>query len=288
MITWHVRLEGADDWTGFRTAARHLLAHDVPAQGIAWSWQVRQHGPAGPCADQTLLAPETRPGLAPVDVAERLPVDKSSARAFRVPARALEICRGASLHRDEQRFALVYRWLQRLRAGAIAADDALDPDHRRLARMARAVSRDMHKMRAFVRFRPLARPDGLADLHVATFEPEHHVARANADFFVRRFTNMHWMIVTPEVGLRWDGDTRTLTELPGSGTHELPAADAGEALWLTYYRSTFNGARLKPAAMVREMPRRYWKHLPEARLISGLIQESTRAASTGDGGQPTG
>ena len=41
-------------------------------------------------------------------------------------------------------------------------------------------------------------------------------------------------------------------------------------MWLTYYQNTFNPARLKLKAMQKEMPRRYWKNLPEARLISGL------------------
>ncbi|MFC3217038.1 hypothetical protein [Comamonas sp. JC664] len=30
-------------------------------------------------------------------------------------------------------------------------------------------------------------------------------------------------------------------------------------------------ARLKEQAMLREMPRRYWKNLPETQLISGLV-----------------
>ena len=43
--------------------------------------------------------------------------------------------------------------------------------------------------------------------------------------------------------------------------------DDAEALWLTYYRSIFNPARLKVKAMQTEMPKKYWRNLPEAALI---------------------
>ena len=39
---------------------------------------------------------------------------------------------------------------------------------------------------------------------------------------------------------------------------------------MTYYENIFNPARLKLAMMQREMPRRYWRNLPEAQLISPL------------------
>ena len=56
----------------------------------------------------------------------------------------------------------------------------------------------------------------------------------------------------------------------GARREDAPGPDAGEALWLAYYRATFNPARLKLAMMCREMPVRYWKNLPEAALITEL------------------
>ena len=57
---------------------------------------------------------------------------------------------------------------------------------------------------------------------------------------------------------------------PGAKKSDAPPADAGEQLWLTYYRHTFNPARLKTKAMQKEMPRKYWRNLPEAALIGPL------------------
>jgi DNA polymerase len=55
---------------------------------------------------------------------------------------------------------------------------------------------------------------------------------------------------------------------------DAPADDAREALWKTYYANIFNPARLNPTMMRSEMPQKYWKHLPEAQLLPGLIQSA--------------
>jgi DNA polymerase len=123
-------------------------------------------------------------------------------------------------------------------------------------------------MRAFVRFRVVPEPDG-GERYVAWFEPEHHILRANARFFVERFTNMAWSILTPKGSLHWDGET--LTEGPPAQRGDAPAGDAAEDLWRKYYASIFNPARLKVGAMLKEMPRKYWKNMPEAALIPELV-----------------
>ena len=42
-------------------------------------------------------------------------------------------------------------------------------------------------------------------------------------------------------------------------------------MWKTYYAAIFNPARLKVDAMLKEMPKKYWKNMPETALIPGLI-----------------
>ena len=97
--------------------------------------------------------------------------------------------------------------------------------------------------------------------------PTHHIVEATAPFFARRFAQMHWAILTPERSVRWDGRAALRPRRP---PRDAPPADAAEQLWLTYYASIFNPARLKLAMMEKEMPRRYWKNLPEAVLIQPL------------------
>lgn len=89
---------------------------------------------------------------------------------------------------------------------------------------------------------------------------------------------MRWSILSPERSAHWDGET--LTFGPGARKEDAPAEDALEDVWRSYYASIFNPARLKVDAMRAEMPKKYWRNLPEASLIEPLIASAARR--TGD------
>ena len=107
---------------------------------------------------------------------------------------------------------------------------------------------------------------------MAWFEPAHRVVEMTAPFFARRFASMRWSILTPDGSAHWDGTV--LTFGPPATRDMAPAEDEMEEFWRTYYASTFNPARLKTQAMRAEMPKRYWKNLPEAALIPELVAQS--------------
>lgn len=237
-------LASEDDFDGWRDAARSLVAARVPADDVVW--QV---------------------GDTPVDLFGDEALIDTGAPAFRVPRPFIDLAKTAILHSDPARFALLYAMLVRVVANPRIIDDRADPALRRLEEMAKAVRRDIHKMRAFVRFREVADDDGAR--FVAWFEPEHHIARYNARFFVDRFTSMRWSILTPAVSLHWDGTT--LNEGPGATRADAPDGDPVEDMWKTYYASIFNPARLKTGAMLKEMPKKYWKNMPETALVPALI-----------------
>ena len=245
-----VSLIAADDFAEWRDHARRLVQADVPPDRVAWS------EPGG--ASGSLFTHGDRRAPAP-------PADAPQPRASKA---FLQLAQSAILHRDTERFALLYRLLWRLQRNPRLMEDAADADVRRIEELARTVRRDIHKMRAFVRFRVVYEPDG-GEHYVAWFEPEHHILRANARFFVNRFTNMRWSILTPAGSLHWDGTS--LSEGPPAQRGDAPAGDVAEDLWRTYYASIFNPARLKVGAMLKEMPRKYWKNMPEAALIPQLI-----------------
>ncbi len=241
------------DFDGFRREARRHLAAGVAPHDLAFVVDAeRAAAPPAP------LAAEDRDG---------------PARPVHVSPSLLALLAAAALHAEPQRFELMYRLLWRLRDQPGLQHDPLDPDRLRLGLMAQAVRREQHKMKAFVRFREVAEPGQATPLHVAWFEPAHHVLEAVAPFFVRRFAGMRFSILTPLRSLRWDG--RTLHWAGGADRADAPPADAGEALWLAYYAHIFNPARLKLAAMENEMPRRYWRNLPEAVLIAPLAAAAT-------------
>ncbi|MET0542140.1 MAG: UdgX family uracil-DNA binding protein [Variovorax sp.] len=260
-----VTLDGDTDWPGFRRHARALLGRGIAPELVEWHTRRSSAGDLFASQDDGATAPPASPDLAAPDLAA--PVATLS-----VPPAFITLCETVILHHDAGRFALLYRLLWRLSREAGLRHDPLDADRVQAQHMAQAVRRDMHKMKAFVRFRSIAQDDGSAPLHVAWFEPEHHIVEATAPFFMRRFAQMRWAILTPECCVEWDGEA--LQFGPGARKQDAPPADAGEALWLTYYRNIFNPARLKLAMMQKEMPRRYWRNLPEARLISPLAAEA--------------
>jgi DNA polymerase len=65
----------------------------------------------------------------------------------------------------------------------------------------------------------------------------------------------------------------------GASRGDAPPPDAGEQLWLTYYQSIFNPARLKLRTMQKEMPRKYWRNLPEAQLIAPLAAQAAERSA---------
>ncbi len=281
----HIILAHAADVAGFRDAARALLAEGVAPQHVDW------HEATAPESD-LFADPFTDPSTDPLtgsfadlcaDPCATLSPDSNAAaaspahatRPITVPAFFVPLCEHAALHADPGRFGLLYRLAWRLVHEPGLRHDPLDADRMQAELLARAVRRDMHKMTAFVRFRPLATGPGAEDRqHVAWFEPAHHIVDATAPFFARRFAQMRWAILTPERSVCWDG--QALSFGPGAHRDETPPADANEALWLTYYQHIFNPARLKLKMMQKEMPCRYWKNLPEATLIQPLVALSAQ------------
>ena len=233
----------AEDFTSWRTAARNLLVRDVAPDQVLWS-----------------------PGLFTEPLDER-----SSAATAHVPQEFLHAARMAALHRDPQRWALLYRILYRITHGErnlLKID--IDDDVRALTLMHKAVGRDVHKMRAFVRFRRVI--GSHPEQFVAWHKPDHYITQANAPWFAARFAAMRWSILTPDCSVYWD--LQELTFGPGIPRSEAPSEDGLEDLWRDYYASVFNPARVKIKAMKAEMPLRHWATLPETQIIPNLLAQA--------------
>lgn len=253
-----VHLPEPDDFDFWREAARGLVQASISPERVAW---------VEPSGDGDLFA-----------AGEPVPAPGPDAAPVRANKRFVSLAKNAILHSDPERFGLLYRVLWRLQRNPRMMEDKADPEVRRIEELGKNVRRDSHKMHAFVRFRLIEDEAGGEDRYVAWFEPEHHILRANAGFFVRRFANMKWSILTPAGSLHWDGDT--VHEGPPAERNDAPAGDPMEDLWRSYYASIFNPARLKIGAMLKEMPKKYWKNMPEAQLIPDLIAGAQKREST--------
>lgn len=189
----------------------------------------------------------------------------------RVPKEFMELAISVSAFRDMSTWSLLYRSLYRLvYEENRLLENPLDSDVMEMQSRARLVSRDIHKMKAFVRFKEVQGEEG--PVYMAWHNPDHRIIRLAAPFFKDRFNGMKWVIMTEDETANWDGETLTFS--PGVSKEEAPKDDEKEDLWKTYYRAIFNPARIKISAMKKELPVRHWKTLPESELITGLIQEA--------------
>ena len=271
-----VTLASVIDWEGFSHAVRALRSQGVDPSELRWHVDGVDAG-TGHLFD-------TAPACRASDMPAAAPL--ALRRAF------VDAAREVFLHADIQRLSLIHRLALRIADDGRAWADPLHEDRLQFDRMQREVRREIHKMHAFVRFRriegtgPLSLEEGgiaaepgceaPAEVvrHVAWFEPGHHVLEAAAPFFARRFATMRWAILTPRASVEWVGGA--LVFGPGAQRADAPPADAGEALWLAYYRSIFNPARVKVSMMKKEMPVRFWKNLPEAAAVSELLAQASR------------
>ena len=240
----HVALESGADLDGFRAAVRRLIAAGVAPDRVVWR-------------TEDLFGKATREAEAP---------------AVALPRGITELIALVVCHSDPERYALLYQLIWRVLQGERALlQIASDPLVHRLSRMAKTIRRDVHNMHAFLRFRAVQDPDG-AERYVAWFEPEHFILEAAAPFFVSRFRNLAWSILTPLGSLHWDRET--LIPGPPARRADAPDGDPLETAWRSYYESIFNPARVNPKAMLGHMPKKYWRNLPETQAVSSLVHDA--------------
>ncbi|MGB3554302.1 MAG: UdgX family uracil-DNA binding protein [Jannaschia sp.] len=231
----------------WRDAARQLARTDPEA--VDWGWEE-----AGPALFGDPL-PDPPEGVT-------------------IPRAFASLAETMMAERSGQGFALAHALLYRLQTRKGLLSNRADPVVARAERIAKEIRRDIHKMHAFVRFRELPAPEGSEPPRrhfAAWFEPDHRIEEGIADFFVNRFGDMNWTIVTPEVTTAYI-DGRLHRNAVASVRPD--AGDPLEELWTTYYSNIFNPARLKVDAMRAEMPKKYWRNLPEARVIPSLIADA--------------
>lgn len=253
-----VKLQANGDLAEWRNAARLLLSSGIAPEQIDWQQEQSSaldiFGSIGDLHPSDDLKPRSTPIMVPKDF---------------MPLAETIIC-----HSSPARFALLYRLLWRIQNDKKLLEVIFDEDVALALQLNKSVRRDSHKMKAFVRFKELedqTLSGASRRKFVAWFEPDHFIVERVAPFFQRRFTDMDWMILTPKGSAVWDGETLSFSSAPAN---KPSIQDATDELWRTYFANVFNPARLKIKAMQAEMPKKYWKNLPEADLIPRLIGDA--------------
>lgn len=242
-----IPLDSETDFDGWRKAARTLALHHVAPTDVTWSVQ-------GQTKDQMPPGLSEAPSLPPIETES----------TFSVPANFIELARIAILHRDDERFALLYRLLWRLKADHDLLGTITDPDVALAATMAGSVQRDAQRMRDLVRFREIGREQKAH--YAAWFEPEHHIVAFTVPFFARRFSDMPWSILTPDVCAHWDGHAIVFT--PGISRTERPAPGRLEETWRRHFQPD--------RGPMSEAPGKRRRNLQEGSILEPLLADAER------------
>jgi DNA polymerase len=193
-------------------------------------------------------------------------------KTFNIPKDFIAMAQIAILYKDKvQSHNLLYRMIWRIvYKNKNLMKMTTDDDVLALIKMVKAVRRDAYKITAFLRFREIQDEEG--EHFIAWYETEHYSLPLKLDFFTSRFRNMRWTIMTPYMAAIWNKRYVSITHEVDRKSY--PNHDEVEDYWVTYYGSTTNPARIKKKAMMTQMPKKYWKNMPETRIISDLIREA--------------
>jgi probable DNA metabolism protein len=249
-----IRFSGTfEDW---QMHARRALLANVPPAEIVW---VDEDDP------QPVLRGESAEGERSEPAGART---EAAANTLRVPKRFVSLARNVAAFRHPAKWKTLYSVLWRIvHENHNLLKIETDEEVIQLLRMEDAVSRDVHHVHAFVRFKKLI--DETGERYVAWYKPDHKSIYLAAPFFAKRFASMRWSILTPDGAAHWDG--KALSFSAGVQSPPVAGEDGLEELWCKYYATTFNPARTNLRMMRSEMPQRFWQHMPEIANLSQIL-----------------
>lgn len=138
-----------------------------------------------------------------------------------------------------------------------------------LKKIVRSVSRERHRIKAFVRFQKMK-----DNLYFANIEPDFNVLPLVGKFFKERYADQKWLIydLKRKYGIYYD--LEQVTEVTFSENLDKNSIkihlDEDETyysdLWKNYFDSVNIKERKNNKLHLQSLPKRYWKHLNEKNL----------------------
>lgn len=142
-----------------------------------------------------------------------------------------------------------------------------------LSQYAKSVSREAHRMKAFIRFQKWSDGTFFCIIH-----PDFNVIPIITKHFVDRYADQHWIIYDEKRKYGIYFDTMNLHDVSfehfQSQNHQQTLAEIGmdeleqkfDLLWKDYYQSANIASRKNPKLHKQHVPIRYWKYLNEIQL----------------------
>ncbi len=138
-------------------------------------------------------------------------------------------------------------------------------------KLAKKVSRERHRFKAFVRLEDIGN-----GIMYAPVSPDYNILPLIAPFFKKRYAAQNWIIYDTKrkYGLYYDKNTEHINEVVIdfysikdknvlSGFVFDPEEHKYQELWKQYFKSTNIPARKNTKLHLKHVPRRYWKYLVE-------------------------
>ena len=161
---------------------------------------------------------------------------------------------------------MIYRFVRDAIPGRNARrSEAHLASHIQIEKLCMKVRREAHRMKGFVRFRQTGE-----DRYLALVAPRYDVLPLIRRHFESRFADQTWIIydTSRNYGLCYDRHkTRELRldvrELKAPGNDDVGDEQLCQTLWQRYYAAVNISSRNNPKLHLRQLPRRYWRYLPE-------------------------
>lgn len=126
---------------------------------------------------------------------------------------------------------------------------------------AKSVGREAHRMKEFVRF------ERVGDLYFAKISPYYDVLPLIIHHFKTRFSNQQWVLFDPERNYGFAYNLHNVIPFTPAdknfGKLLNTSEESYESLWKTYFKHINIPERKNSRYQQRNMPKRYWKYLPE-------------------------
>jgi probable DNA metabolism protein len=166
----------------------------------------------------------------------------------------------------------LYRYIKKILADRSKQyyRNLLDEDAHIVYGISRKVRHEIARFYGFVRFQETS--DGL---FFSVIEPDHNIVPLLATYFINRYKKQAWVIYDGKRDFGIYYDTKELNEIRmtdkqfSAGTGEVNSSvkagneDEYRKLWKAYYQAINIPERKNTRLMLRCLPRRYWKYLPE-------------------------
>lgn len=164
--------------------------------------------------------------------------------------------------------SLVVRYARAVFSDGLTENAFGNADVLKVTQIAKMVSRERHRMKAFIRFQLTA-----DNIYFAEIEPDFNVIPLIAGHFKRRYADQEWIIFDKrrKYGIYYDLQKVEEVQFTFSEGKANPNAfSESEALyqnmWKDYFKHVSIDSRKNTALHLRHVPKRYWKHLIEKQV----------------------